>query len=698
MARVREHLYFTGRKTQYFRFAVYVLALGAPFAGPALGQDGSTDTTQTEQTLAPIMVEGEKTTRTLQDTATSVSVLTAEDLDNDGGTETLDKAISRLPNVVSTGTGNLAPTIRGSDTTGPAEGIFAFLGGTRPRVTIQKDGRPLTYNEYVFGRSELWDVERIEVLRGPQTTLQGRNSIAGAIIVDTKDPTFEYATGGQIIIGNENTRQLSGVVSGPILTDELAFRLSADRREHQSYVNVLGGVAIDDPRQETATDIRGKLLYLPTALPDLTAKLTLNLVESRRPQTEFVDRPFRRRELDASAPGIFPIFDNQSKSAIVDISYSLTPAWELRNTSVYSDVLVKRLTDPGSGIARIGIHEYSNELIASYTGSGRLSRLVVGTYYFHSESDEAIDIGNGQFDDETDSVAVFGEGTVTFLKNFDLTVGGRYEYEQRERNGAAGIFRIDLDKTYNAFLPKVGLTYHASETMTYGVTIQRGFNAGGGGVAFTAPFTPYTYDEEYVWNYEAFFRSTWLNNQLQVNGNIFYADYKDQQRTGLLDPADPNSGIILNAEAAQSYGAELTVHWLPIRGLDLFGGLGLLSTEIERFDDATQNLEGAEFARAPAVNLTLGTRYEHPAGWSLGAQARYLGDYFSDDENTPAQRIDGYALVDLDAGYQLDPRTRVFAYVNNAFDSNNEVLFFTNDRAILVNPREFGLGVAFNFE
>lgn len=200
--------------------------------------------------LEPITVTGEKTVRTLDTTSSSVSVLTDEDLDERPGLATLDEVLSQLPSVLATGTGNLAPQIRGSDTTGPAQGVTAFIAGTRPRTTMQGDGRPLTYNEFVFGQTGLWDVERVEVFRGPQTTLQGRNSIAGAIVIETKDPTFDFEAGGRAVVGNYDTRQFSGEISGPIVEDQLAFRLAADRRDHESYVDLTGDVGVDDPKED----------------------------------------------------------------------------------------------------------------------------------------------------------------------------------------------------------------------------------------------------------------------------------------------------------------------------------------------------------------------------------------------------------------------------------------------------------------
>lgn len=651
------------------------------------------------QRLAPITVTGQKTTRSLQDTATSVSVITGEELAEDAGTATLETAISQTPNVIASGTGTSGVTIRGSDTTGPAGGGTAFVAGTRPRVTIQKDGRALTFNQYIFGSTGLWDVERVEVLRGPQTTLQGRNSIAGAIIIDTKDPSFEWEGKARLLVGNYDTRQLAGVVSGPI-TDELAFRLSANRRRQDSWVELTGPVSAPDPLQDSLTDIRGKLLYLPKSMPNFSAQLTLEHIETHGPQVEFADRPFDERENDAQPS--FPVFETESDTAIVDLAYSVTPNWELRNTTVFTDGVTERFTRPGFGNARIESTQYSNELIAEYQAPDGDTELLLGTYVFHAETDETFDfLGSSQFDDETDAAAVFGQGSVTFFNALELTLGARYQYEQRQRSSAPGsAFPIDFKETYNAFLPKFGLSYRVSENLTYGATVERGFNPGGAGVTFGQNPTDYTYDPEFLWNYEVFFRSDWFNNRLRVNGNLFYADFEDQQRSTDLDPTQGFNVKIVNAEEAVSYGAELTATWLPpIMGLEIHGGLGLLETELERFDTATQPVEGNEFARAPGVNLTVGASYEHPSGWSLAARGRYVGDYFSDDANTPAERVDSYTLVDVDASYQLDEQTRIFAFVDNVFNSDAELLIFgAGASANLVAPREFGVGIEYTWQ
>jgi outer membrane receptor protein involved in Fe transport len=682
--------------------AVLLIAGLSAGSGPAAADEADPKTPpQTAQTspaagsepfqLPAVTVIGEKSVRSLQDTASSVSVMTGDDLAKQPGITDLRDAMQRMPNVVDSGNGNFAPTIRGDDSTGPANGVFAFLGGTRPRVTIQQDGRPLTFNELVYGREGLWDVDRIEVLRGPQTTLQGRNSIAGAVIVETKDPTFVPEGALRVLGGDYGTRQASGMVSGPIGGDQLAVRLSADQRLHESWVDVTGDVGVPHPEHEEATNLRGKILLVPDGLPDFSAKLTLNHVDTRRPQTEFVTPPIEERKNDGSAT--FPVFKNRADSSILELGYDLGSGLALHNTTSYSSVRIDRLTSPGTGIAKINTDEVTNEFLANYHLSGL--RGVAGAYFLAADSDESIDIGGGNFDDSTRTFAIFGEATLTFLERWDLTVGGRYEREKRKRFGSASVFNIDLDETFDAFMPKLGLAYRAADNVTVGATVQRGWNAGGAGIAFVPPFPSFTYGEEYVWNYEAFVRSTWLDKRLVVNGNVFFADYKDQQRLAYLVPGDPSSGVIRNVDKSHSYGAELSGSWLATRQLEINGSLGLLATKIDEFTASVQDLDGNQFARAPNVTASIGATYRFAGGFSVGVDGRYVGTYFSDDDNDPTEKVGSRFIVDAQAGYTLE-NLRFFAFVNNIFDRDDPILLFDGN-AQLVDPLEFGVGFELRF-
>lgn len=164
---------------------------------------------QNDRATGEIIVTGERVERTIAQTASSVSVVSAYEIERLAGADRVDQLLAAIPNV-QLGSGGEGPTIRGQDTTGVLRDLPGFLGGTRPRVTLQVDGRPVGYNEFVFGVSPLWDVAKVEVFRSPQSTTQGRNSIAGAIFVETRVPTYDWEGGARLIVGDYDNWQASG--------------------------------------------------------------------------------------------------------------------------------------------------------------------------------------------------------------------------------------------------------------------------------------------------------------------------------------------------------------------------------------------------------------------------------------------------------------------------------------------------------
>jgi iron complex outermembrane recepter protein len=204
-----------------------LLTLAFFTASPALPQDA---TSQEEKVtvLQPVVVTGEKVARDLKDTASSVSIKTGREIAKEKtGDATVSEVIADTPNIVYPDTVT-APIIRGQDSQGPNTGATAFFAGTVPRASISVDGHYLSYNEFIYGATSVWDLDSIEVFRGPQTTSQGANAIAGAIVVNTKDPTFTPEGAYQAEIGSYGTKRGSVALSGPLVSDELAARMVID--------------------------------------------------------------------------------------------------------------------------------------------------------------------------------------------------------------------------------------------------------------------------------------------------------------------------------------------------------------------------------------------------------------------------------------------------------------------------------------
>jgi outer membrane receptor protein involved in Fe transport len=302
-------------------------------------------------------------------------------------------------------------------------------------------------------------------------------------------------------------------------------------------------------------------------------------------------------------------------------------------------------------------------------------------------------------------VAVFGEGTLTVFEDFDITVGARYEREQRRRTGTLFVFENDLDKTYEAFLPKFGVAWHPTDELTFGAVVSRGYNGGGAGFTFDPPFEAYTYKPEYVWTYETYARAELLDKKLTLTGNLFYSRYKDMQVPLDLNP-DPNEWafVIRNADRVETYGAELGARWLALPGLELFGEIGLLETEIEKYSGS--EFQGNDLALAPNVTADFGFLYRHQSGFELSADARYSGDYFSTIVNREDEEVDSYWVLNAQAGYTFgaDGNVRLFGFVNNILDSQDPTLIEagavgTNDDDVLyiTHPRSFGIGLEAHF-
>lgn len=669
---------------------------------------------ETAVALTPIQVDGTlvgtRIGETAAESAASVRIFSGRELNESPDTLAVRDLFERTANVVDFGQGNFAPAIRGQDATGAASGGLAFIAGTRPRATLTVDGRPLSTFGFVGGPTGLWDVEQVEVYRGPQTTLQGRNSIAGAIVVDTNDPTFYWDARAQAAIGSEDRHRVSALLSGPVVDEALAFRLSVDRFGGDSFVDFTGPQAISDVEKAESLTVRGKLLFAPASAPDFTAQFTVAHRDSRRPQAQLAEPPFDERRRETSQTQ----FNIEVTDLVLDLDYTMDRYWHVSNTSSWSDILFDRKDAPARGQFRLEGPQFTNETLLNLDNPAAGLKGVLGVYFFAEDRDDSGFIGTPLvfgFDDETFTSSVFGELEWRLAKGLRATVGARYEREDRERQGTAFGITTDLDETFDAFLPKFGLEYDAAHHTTVGALVARGFNAGGGSVSFGASDPSgnpspdpalgprsFVFDSEFVWNYELFSRTQLMGDRLLLTANAFYSDYEDQQRVEQLDfPGGFTDTIITNTPESRSIGAEIGLEYYPSPRFDAYADVGLLDTEIERSGDA--RLEGNELARSPNFTASAGINLRPLSSVRLGLDARYVGEYFSTDINNPLAEAGDYFLANVSANWQPTEHWRVFAAVTNLFDSDAEQRLFSfpatapPSLANVVEPRVIWVGM-----
>lgn len=285
------------------------------FAVPAAAENSETGSDN------DIIVTAERTNRSLNDTATSVAVITGEQADRLPGVLSTYDLIERIPNVVATRQSNGAPAIRGIDGAGPATAANAFFAGTRPRLNFQIDGRTLTFNEAIYLDAGVWDMQQIEVYRGPQSTLQGRNAIGGVIAIKTADPTFEWSGKARGLIGEDKTWQASGAIGGPLLGKSVAFRVAADYRREESFIDLIPYAELRHPERMKAMNFRGKLLIQPEGAPDFRSLWTVSYSDGYAPQTLSVRRPFANEVINTNRT---PRFRTRATVGISDTSWQVT--------------------------------------------------------------------------------------------------------------------------------------------------------------------------------------------------------------------------------------------------------------------------------------------------------------------------------------------------------------------------------------
>ena len=675
------------------------------FAACACGQLAAPALATQAEEVPPeaIVVTGERANRTLRETPSSVAVFTGTMLDKVPGSDRLDQILELVPNVTF-GTGGGGPTIRGQDSTGSLQDLPAFLGGNRPRVTLQVDGRAVGFNEFVFGALPLWDVGQVEVYRSPQSTTQGRNSIAGAIFVSTKDPTFAWEGGARAIAASRRTRHLSGFVSGPLVADQLAFRIAGDWRRGRTASRITDLMPGANPNDDNFALLRAKLLAEPSDLPNLRFEMGYTHTESSSPQVERVTAPFRDRRDPLPGYGVFKT-DIDSVTATVD--WAATGSLSLQSTVSHGWTSISRYPRPGLGEADNRGRDLSVETVARWQPSST-SRLIAGVHHLRTRLDQSIDVtavlGLGEFDDRQRSTGVFGDLSIEPLPRLTVAGGLRYQSDSQRRLGQIGnpafLLPVDFDETYTAWLPKLSLAYDFSPDLRAGLLVQRSYNPGGVTLNF-ATGEQDVFGPERLWSYELFARAKALGGRLRIATNLFYNDIRGSQRATFFPYSVPGGGTAFWAEIdnlpkAESYGLEASAEWQATSRLLARAGLGLLKTRIIRSVPSRSQLQGNDFGRAPALTAHASADWTPFRRLQLNAAVRHSSTYFSDDANAPTRKIGRATRIDARAAFDAGP-VILSAYVRNLLDDFNMTYLFSSFAGVAMEPRQIGIALETRF-
>lgn len=572
----------------------------------------------------------------------------------------------------------------------PTRGMLSPVG-------LYLDGAPVEAARGLAAFDDLLDVERVEVLKGPQGTLYGRNALGGVINVTSRDPGLRGEIDGHAFYGSDNELRLSAAGGGPVVGG-LGARVAAGYS--QSDGTLKNNVSGDDQTAEWRRwQGRGKLLW--RAADDLDMRLTLGGTRYEGSTDTWVPYANREsRETQTGNPGDQRI-DGATAALQVDWHASaddtLTGVYGI--TTAKDEVSYDADRSPADAVGVEGWNRAttgSAELRWNHHGKDPVSWLV-GLFAESERVDyntttrfSAADPGLGfpyyqivgfpetlhkESRADSRSIALFGEGTWDIDQHWALTAGLRLGYEHTQftwgqvttntMTGSVFLGGINIgtlaaehaaDESSAVVLPKLALSYHIDELRTVYASAVRGYRAGGFNTnASSASSAQVEYDPEYTWNYEAGLRSLWLERKLGVNLTGFYTDWRDQQV--FTNATQPYDVLITNASRSHVLGAELEVAWREREGLSLWADTGFMQAEYDdRQGSVTKsgvvtavNYDGKRFALIPQWTWAVGAGYRHASG--AFARADWHGQSWSyvDDENT--ERADPVALLDARIGW-----------------------------------------------
>ena len=636
-----------------------------------------------------VTVTGQQQERSLQDEPTSVALVSGAQLD--AGTDTdLYRLVAMTPNV------NSSSDVRGFSIRGISQQGFGPEGGLL--LSVKLDGATVQgYQGTFFGPFSTWDMDRVEIFRGPQSTQQGRNALAGAIVMKSADP--EYRTGFRVRgrFGNFGATQGSAVLNVPIVAGKAAFRLAVDNRKSDGFVK--------NP------DPRGGLLRLPR-LPRGAdeAALRSDHPVPGAPHLPGDREPGRRRRainVDRFPEERVNISDHPAEDGsehhnlTLALAYDLSHRLSLESTSSVYQHDYRREEDLDQTPLAAGVLDYTTddewmtqEFLLRYQGPGRRSG-VLGLYFADlTDTLQADAAGPGELaglppgftltsffntEETTRNAALFGEFDLGLADVWTLTLGARYDDERRQTTNRQGVVSDpplpqlppagppqELDASYRAFLPKATLTRDWTDSLSTSVGWQRGYRAGGQSIAVLSQRVS-DFEPEYTSNVEFALRAAAPDRRWFFNGNAFYTDWTNQQVRVMTDLGLPVDTVTVNAGESTVRGLEAQAgYWFDAR-VQFYGSLGLLETRFDDFRDGERDFTGNEFPYAPAWSWLTGISVRLDDNWSGNAEVAAQADAFSNSGNDARFRVGERTLVNARFGYQRG-NFGLFAFGRNLLD------------------------------
>ncbi len=641
------------------------IAIGVGFIISGLLGTGSA---LAEMVLEEVIVSAQKRDQNLNDVPIAISSLSDEALKM-SGSSTLTDIVGLIPSVGYT-EGSLlsAFSVRGIQTITSSPGLD-------DSVSVYVDGfflgRQTAYNP------ELFSVERVEVLRGPQGTLFGKNTIAGAVSIITKRPSEEFEAEVQASYGLDDLheKKLGAYLSGSLVEGKVAANLSVSSLQRDGYLrnNFLGV----DHNDQDRWGVRTQLLFTPNERLEILVagdylkqdtQAVINQLgsgvgavnpffdpsaETGKFQTHFAASTPRHNDRD------FPDKDEREIWGIgVTVNYEFDSDFTFTSLTGYRKVDTFWASDLDattldvSGTLKSTMSDYLTQEFRLTSPKYDFFDYVIGVYYFHSDIEEKgdfpigpdfelpfVDLDLGRADliqtfgsAKTESHAAYFHGNYHLTDSWTLTGGLRYTYEERDSVwNQDGILFIGLPNFFGVknhirdddWSPTVSLSYRFNDDTTAYLKYTEGFKSGGFNMDIIGDFSDITFEPESAKTYELGFKAELFDRRARLNAAIYKTDYQDLQVYSLREV----TGEIRNAGEATIKGAELELSVVLTENLLASFSTGYIDTEFDEFDDCgtvdvsfippvteSVDCEGNKLAGSPQKTASAAFDYRLPMG------------------------------------------------------------------------------------
>lgn len=718
------------------RFVMQVTAIGYATQTVAVTVGGSDPSpvalvlSESATQLDDVVVTAEKQEEDKQRIPSTISTLSSRQVEEYRIWNTRD-ITAIVPNLYSSNSGDYrnVTSIRGITTTSYDPAVATYIDGVNQ----------FSLDTYI---AQLFDVERIEVLSGPQGTLYGRNAMAGVINIITKQPSDVPSGFGELNAGNYGQMRYALGYRTPLIPSKLYFGISGVfDRTSGFYTNEFNNSDFDKRSTLTANYF---LRYdvSPRWALTLNMKTNTNRNNGAFPLAGTVADAFEN-PFTVNQNAITKLIDNNFNASLVAshsgdrINFTSQTAYQ-SNYRYYEDPIdgdfspydiVTIINNYGRDFNNVKV--FTQELKFSSPASLTSPlKWTAGTYLFHQNNPVkqatrfGEDAGLFGIDDTnfstinttrgfSNGVAFFGQGTYTFLDRLDVTLGLRYDYEHKKQS-VLGEYQHDPDPNpifetrpdttaradFNAFSPKVSVAYHAGDH-TYYASYTRGFRAGGFTPLGSDPSQPplFSYKPEYSSNIEVGTKHYFLNNKVMVNLALFYVRVTDVQVPTLVLP--DAFTITRNAGELTSKGVDLQLSATPVKNLQLDYNFGVNDATYQTLKLAQGenevDLKGNKQIFTPAFTSMTAVQY----GYSFGAvkvSARgewmLLGKQYFDLPNTIEQ--DAYHVFNVRAGAAYD-RFELMFWGRNLTNEHYIAYAYDFGATHLGNPRNYGVTFRVNF-